>query len=206
MKFELATLALALTASVSAQYDNQSAPFNLVVISDDSSVDGDTLAACHTGAAIESLCLSNSNSTSKPSPIDAALFQFNTSDSVITPNETLGKSGWLTYELRGSNFNVSEAMGLYTDYSTNVGLPLFSPGSADAMNVAFDSDDLLNVQNYVDDTQDPPVAGNYTAYYRWYSCNTYYSGYQYVTLTWVLGEAEPQNPTCVKIDVKRVFV
>ncbi|KAF2659950.1 hypothetical protein K491DRAFT_549848, partial [Lophiostoma macrostomum CBS 122681] len=201
----LATLAFALTASVSAQFDNQSAPFHLVLISDDSSVDGDTLSACHAGAGIESLCLSHSISTSKTAAIAATPFQFNTSDSVVTPNKTLGAPGYLTYELQGSNFNESEALGLYIDRSTNVGLLLLEPGTQDAIVVAFDSNNLLNIQDYIDDTQDPPVAGNYTAYYRWYSCTTYYVGYQYVTLTWVLGEAKPQNPTCVKVDVKRVF-
>lgn len=72
--------------------------------------------------------------------------------------------------------------------------------------MAFDVDNFLNIQGYVDDTVSPPKTDETTAYYRWYSCQTYYTGYQYTTLAWVVGEAAPQNPTCVKVDVKRVFV
>jgi hypothetical protein len=41
-------------------YNISSAPFNLFVLSDDPVLDGDTLSACHTGVATESLCLSHS--------------------------------------------------------------------------------------------------------------------------------------------------
>jgi hypothetical protein len=204
MKFTL-PIALGLATSTSAQYLNQSEPFNLVLVSENATVNGDTLSSCHTGAAIESLCLSNSNSTSKPEPIPAAVFTFNTSESVFVPNATLGVPGIVTWTLPASP-PIPEALGLSFDPTTNVALPLLWPGDSLATTMAFDSNNLLNIQGYVDDTVDPIVAGNYTAYYRWYSCNTYYAGYQYVTLAWKVGEGEPQNPSCIKVDVKRVFI
>ncbi|KAF2261585.1 hypothetical protein CC78DRAFT_346004 [Lojkania enalia] len=206
MKLALSTLVFAFAASTIAQYDQESNPFNLAIVSKDQTIDGDTLSACHEGAAIESLCLSNSNSTSKPDPIPATVFHFNTSDTVVTPNASLGAPGYLTYLLRGGNFNVSEAMGLDINPTSNVALPLFWPSTDRAAVVSFDSNDFLNIQNYVVDTVNPPVSGEYRAYYRWYSCTTYYAGYTYVTLSWVLGEGKPQNPSCVKVNVKRVFV
>jgi hypothetical protein len=204
MKFTL-PIALGLAASTSAQYLNQSEPFHLVLVSENATVNGDTLSSCHTGAAIESLCLSNSNSTSKPEPIPAAVFTFNTSESVFVPNATLGVPGIVTWTLPASP-PIPEALGLSFDPTTNVALPLLWPGDSSATTMAFDSNNLLNIQGYVDDTVDPIVAGNYTAYYRWYSCHTYYAGYQYVTLAWKVGEGEPQNPSCIKVDVKRVFI
>ena len=205
MKLTLPTLALTLAASTTAQYYNQSKPFHLVVVSKNQTINGDTLSACHTGAAIESLCLSNSISVSKPNPIAPATFYFNTSDSVVTPNATLGAPGIVTYVLN-SIPPIPESLGLYPSFSSNVALPLLWPGDTEATTMAFDKNDLLNIQDYVDDKVNPPVSGDYTAYYRWYSCSTYWQGYSYVTLSWVLGEGKPQNPSCVKIDVKRVFI
>jgi hypothetical protein len=206
MKLAIPAITLALAASTAAQYDKQSKPFYLVLNSENKTVNGQYLAACHEGAAIEALCLANAPSPSKPGQIAASTFTFNTSDTVVTPNATLGSPGWVTYELRGGNFNVSEPLGLYVEPTTNVALPLFYPGTSEATTLSFDEHDLLNIQGYVHDTLNPPTWGDYVAYYRWYSCTTYYTGYTYVTLTWVLGEGAPQNPTCVKVDVKRVFL
>lgn len=38
-----------------------------------------------------------------------------------------------------------------------------------------------------------------------YICTTY-AGYLYQTLAWTLGNAPPENPTCQKVDVQRLFV
>ncbi|KAF2465393.1 uncharacterized protein BDR25DRAFT_239524 [Lindgomyces ingoldianus] len=205
MKFAIPTLALALAASTNAQFYNQSAPFHLILLSSNTTINGSTLSACHEGAAIEGLCLSNSISISQPESIAPGTFTFNYSDSVVTPNVTLGSPGYLTYLLQGSNFNFSEPMGLYVNPTTNVALPLFYPGDNLATVVSFDESNLMNIQGYIDDTKSPAAVGNITAYYRWYSCTTYYTGYTYVMLSWVLGAREPQNPTCIKVNVKRVF-
>lgn len=60
---------LALTSGATAQYLNQTAPFALVVISSNTTYNGSTLAACHEGAAIESLCIGAPYS-SGPLPFD----------------------------------------------------------------------------------------------------------------------------------------
>ncbi|KAF2179267.1 hypothetical protein K469DRAFT_716525, partial [Zopfia rhizophila CBS 207.26] len=206
MKSVIPISALALAATSTAQYLNQSEPFQLVLLSANSTINGSTLSACHEGAAIEGLCLSNSISISKPEAIAPGTFYFNTSDTITPPNATLGATGYLTYLLIGGNFEISEPMGLYVNPTTNVALPLFYPGDTYATTVAFDEKGLLNIQGYIDDTTVPATVGGFKAYYRWYSCTTYYTGYTYVTLSWGLGEGKPQNPSCVKVDVKRVFV
>lgn len=206
MKLALPALSLALTTSVTAQFYNESAAFQLVLISDDPSVNGDTLSACHSGAAIEALCLSNSNTTSKPDPIPAATFHFNFSDSVVTPNETLGQPGILTYWLQTSTTPIPSAVELYSDPTTNTAIPLFYPGADRATTIAFDENDMLNIQGYINYSTSPPTAGNTTAYYRWWTCRIYYIGYTYEALVWVEGHGEPETPGCAKVGVKRVFI
>ena len=96
-------------------------------------------------------------------------------------------------------------MSFYADPSTNVALPLLEP-SNNAQYVAFDDKDLMNVISNLNDAVTPPSDETSTALYRWYVCQTNFEGYQYQTLAWVYGNGKPQNPTCVKADVKRVFV
>jgi hypothetical protein len=92
-----------------------------------------------------------------------------------------------------------------TDPSTNVAHLQFFPGNNNAQYVGFDKDDLLNIVSYLDDTKSPPTSLA-RVLKRWYVCTTYTTGYTYQTLNWVLGNAKPQNPSCVKVDVKRKFV
>jgi hypothetical protein len=197
----LATL-LALTVSTAtAQFTNQSAPFNLILLSHNKTLNGSALGACHEGAAIEGLCLAGN-----PTPgTTYEQFQFNTSVPASTYNATLGEPGYLTYLLRGGNFVESEAMSLTYNPASNVAVPEFTPGVYGGTLVAFDEDAKMNIQSYVDDRVDPPVGGPVKAYYRWYVCKTYV-GYSYATLAWVLGDHSPQNPSCVKVEVVRVFV
>ncbi|KAF2276760.1 uncharacterized protein EI97DRAFT_363951, partial [Westerdykella ornata] len=193
----------ALSASAIAQYTNQSEPFYLVLISDDQTFNGQYLAACHTGAAIESLCVAGILSPSKPNNIPPAQFRFNTSDSQpVTQDATPGPSGWITYLLRGSDFTLSQPLGIQFSPTSNVAMPLFYPGDDIAVTVNFDSEGKLNILSAIDDTQDPPVY-HLNPVYNWYACSTNYGGYRYVTLNWVVGVGPPQNPTCVKVDVKR---
>ncbi|KAF1950961.1 hypothetical protein CC80DRAFT_528684 [Byssothecium circinans] len=206
MKLAIPTITLAFAALSKAQYVNQSAPFNLYLTSDDPSVNGSTLSACHVGAAIESLCVSDSNSTSKPDPIPPSTFYFNTSETIDAPAPGLGQPGILTYWLGASPDPIPSAVTFWLDPITNYALPLLYPGANDAQTLAFDEEGRLSVNGYVDYTVNPPNAGVYKAYHRWYSCPTYYVAYQYVNLVWGLGDAKPETPGCVAVSVKRVFV
>ncbi|OCK76300.1 hypothetical protein K432DRAFT_385544 [Lepidopterella palustris CBS 459.81] len=204
MRFSIIASLFALAASTAvAQYTNQSAPFELVLLSQNPTINGSKLIACHEGAGIEAACRGGSIATSGPG---FSTFQFNTSIYSVPTNESAGVTGYLTYELRGFNFNESEPMVLSVDPVSNVALPIFSP-SYFATEVAFDREGLMNIQGYVDDRTIPiSTTMIYVAYYRWFVCSTYYSGYRYQALTWVLGEFPPENPSCVKVQVKRVFV
>jgi hypothetical protein len=99
-------------------------------------------------------------------------------------------------------------MSFYVDPSSNVALPLFEPGYSENW-VTFDQEeDLLAIFTYLDDTHTPPTGDKVKVLKNWYVCQSYYIGYQYQTLNWVLGDenAVPQNPSCVKVDVQREFV
>ncbi|KID82251.1 hypothetical protein MGU_10415 [Metarhizium guizhouense ARSEF 977] len=172
----------------------QSKPFNLLVQSDSKELDGRALSTCHTGAAIESICLLK----------DAkAVFNLNTTEGA-QPGPG-GLSGVLAWTLP-SQPPIPSSMSFYTDPSTNVALPLFYPGANNVQYVGFDGDDLMNIVSYLDDTKSPPTGQTPRVLKRWYVCTTYNLSYTYQTLTWVLGGANPQNPSCVKVDVKRKFV
>jgi len=187
------------TTQITAQFLNASAPFNLIVLSDNSTINGSALTACHEGAAIEGLCLGGI--LSKPTDISYETYTFNISSSPVDVEPSIGFSGYLVWELQGVNFNLSSPLTLSFNPTSNIALPLFEP-TAYGTSLAFDVNDLLNIQGsdgYL------PTSGTTVAYYRWYICETD-GGYLYTTLAWAVGAGKPENPTCSKVHVKRVFV
>lgn len=73
--------------------------------------------------------------------------------------------------------------------------------------VVFDKNGLLGIMQYQDDALEPgfePLV-HPVALYNWYICQTFWTGYHYTTLAWVTG-GKPKNPTCVKVDIRRVWV
>lgn len=197
MQFSVVFLA-ALAGLASAQNDVQSKPFRLQLCSDDKSLNGKSLTACHTGAAIESLCLYDGKGSD---------FRFNTTKGDTAQLKNFTPSGELIFNLPLSGMApASSAMSFSIDPSTNVALPLFSPGDSPVQYVAFDKKtEALRVISYLDDTKKPVKVGGAKALNRWYICSTNFSGYTYKTLSWVYGNAKPQNPSCKKVDVKRKF-
>ncbi|RDL38805.1 uncharacterized protein BP5553_03145 [Venustampulla echinocandica] len=190
MRASLIASVLALAISqVTADY-NQSAPFTIILLSQNSTLNGASLAACHEGAAIEGLCLAGGKFG------EATQFTYNTS----SPDD---KTGILAYQLIGGNFNVSCPMQFSYSPSSNVAMPIIIPGTTSTL-VGFDRIGRMFVMRYQDDTQ--PLPNNEeTPQFRWYICQTYY-GYPYQTLVWTVGIKAPQNPTCVSAQPVRVFV
>jgi hypothetical protein len=208
MKTTTTLASLLFAAAANAQFYNEtSKPFQLVLTSNDTTINGSTLSTCHIGAALESLCLSNSNTTSNPNPIAPATFNFNTTADPFAPNATLGVPGILTWTLQSSIGNISSSAYFNYDPTTDIAIPFLTPGSDTPQILAFDSQDRLNIQGYINWTSTPPNAtAETTAYYRWYACQTYTTGYVYENLAWGLGAGKPENPTCVSVGVKRVFI
>jgi hypothetical protein len=196
MKF-IAAISAILAGASAVVGQVQSKPFRLEIVSSDKALDGKGISACHTGAAIESLCIVKGKGVN---------LYFNTTkgDTEQLPGYT--KTGALVYNLPAGDMLVSSPMSFTYEPSTNVALPLFTPGY-ETQYIAFEKkNSLMTIFSYVDDSTNPPTANGVTPLKNWYVCQTYYSAYQYQTLTWVLGSNKPENPSCVKVDVKRVFV
>jgi hypothetical protein len=189
---------LAMVVSSTAQFLDQTAAFALVVLSRNGNYNGTTLAACHEGAATEGLCIGATLGSS-----GVQTFTMNYSSS-LTVNPDMGTVGYLTYQLVGGNFNLSSPMSLSYNPSSNVAVPLLTP-SASGTEISFKADNLMGIPGYIDDTVSPPNMSDPTVYYRWYICKTN-AGYLYTTAAWVMGNITPENPSCVKADLKRVFV
>ncbi|KAI4951719.1 hypothetical protein J4E86_007135 [Alternaria arbusti] len=193
MKTSSIALTLAAAAVTSAQdpfYNISSAPFFLVVTSEDGKVN-DTLSACHVGAAIESLCLSNAGVGDSPEPLDGAQFQFNTSVYSQAPEDGFGVPGILTWWLNTTTLDIPSSAAFNLDPTSNLAGITLSPGSgSDTTMLAFDSQDELTYQGYVRGENN---TGNYQEFYRWYN-----------NLAWGLGAGKPDNPTCVSVNVTRI--
>ncbi|KAF2849878.1 hypothetical protein T440DRAFT_468938 [Plenodomus tracheiphilus IPT5] len=203
--FSLATATLAIAQSDEPYYNVTSKPFNLFVTSEDGAVNS-SLGACHVGAALESLCLSASNSISKPDPGDAAVFNFNTSIYSQAPEPTFGVPGILTWILHGFDFNASSSVYFSYVPTDDIVLPILQAGSSNPQLLAFDTQDKLNIQGFIGRTVQPPTPGTYSEIYRWYACQTYFASYLYVNLAWKLGTGKPENPSCVAVNVTRTFI
>lgn len=211
----------------STSVTEQSPDFNLVIQSRVKTLDGRLLGACHNGAAHEGLCIVDGSFSYTSSYVN---YQFNTTRSICTESNSTGAftipcsstpvdptlttgilTWWLIFDQdSGSAGRVSQSMYLdYVPWSNvalaQIGFPNFE---GDGQYVAFDKNGLMNIQQFTDDTLEPGSEYLQTVrpLYRWLICQTYYSGYHYTALTWVLGSHSPQNPTCEKVNVKRVFV
>ncbi|KAF4627102.1 hypothetical protein G7Y89_g11054 [Cudoniella acicularis] len=168
---------LAFAASqVTAQTTVQSAPFYLVLASDNTTINGVAIYPCHYGAAQEGMCIG--------STVAAGQYQFNTTTASAT-------SGILTWVLDNGQQQYSLAMGLestnWNGQESNVVVPLFQPDSVGAT-VDFDSDGMT-VETY-----------------QTYVCETEVLGFLTQTLGLTSAGVTPNNPTCISTAVNRVFV
>jgi hypothetical protein len=192
MKTSLSIASLIAAASAQSFYNITSKPFQLLLTSEDGSIN-DTV----------------SNTTSKPNPTEYSTFNFNSSIYAQAPpnNVSLGTPGILTWFLPVGNIGpVPSSLYFNYDPSTDIAVPILETGSDNPQQLAFNDQDELIVQSYIDWTADPPTAGEPYGLKRWYACRTYFLGYQYENLAWGLGAAKPENPTCVAVGVKRVYV
>ena len=97
-------------------------------------------------------------------------------------------------------------MQISPDLSSNVGIALFTPSEGEGTYVHFSKSGEMYILSYLTDTVSPPIETAKPAHLRrWYMCVQNYGGYVYEVLSWVYGVAEPENPSCQKVKVQRVF-
>ncbi|KAF9701681.1 hypothetical protein EKO04_000296 [Ascochyta lentis] len=205
---KLITLAFAALSAVTAAqgyYDVQSTGFRLIIKSSNSTLNGTALGACHQGAAIEGLC--PTGETVQDPPSSYTTFYHNVSSANDQKPNAADVDGILSWILRaGGNLTVPSAMSMNPTPNSNVVNPTFYPGVSESTVIAFDTDGCTYISTWLDDTVSPP------SYYdpprkvkNWYVCLTRWS-YLYQTLSWKVGvTGQPQNPSCQKVDVVRVF-
>ncbi|KAF2203676.1 hypothetical protein GQ43DRAFT_498286 [Delitschia confertaspora ATCC 74209] len=201
----ITALFLTLIAPVLAQYNFSSSPFRLMIESQNSTLNGTVLGACHENAGIEALC--PVGSTLDDSATSVTTFYQNVSYFRDSSNSTVNTPGLLCWDLYlGSLGAISSPMYLNTMPNSNVATPIISTGRTILQRVVFDECGWLGIQSYLDDSSAPP-ARRLKTYMNWMVCTTYFS-YTMETLAWVLGSEPimPQNPTCQRVLVKRVFI
>lgn len=191
MRAPLIASVVALAALLAtADFLHQSQPFKIILLSQNLTLHGSSLAACHEGASIKGLCISGGEFGA---PTE---FTYNTSQ----PDS---QTGILTYQLQGKNFNMSSPMQLSSSPSSNVAGPLIQPGIGNTL-LGFDKIGRMFIMRYEDDTK-PMPNNNPTPTFQWYVCQTHF-GYLFQTLTWGTGNGKPQNPTCDTVQPLRVFM
>ncbi|PVH98042.1 hypothetical protein DM02DRAFT_616072 [Periconia macrospinosa] len=186
-----------------AQYDTYSAPFRLVLSSDDPTLNNTALGACHEGAAVEGLCKTN-QTTSDPPTFYTTFYQATSSNS----GSTYDTPSILYYNLTiSSGTQIPSAMRFSQDYTSDVAIPLFMPGNSTYTPVYVDQDcEELYIPRRVDDSVSPPnPLAPPEKVKSWYVCLTK-EAYEYYTLVWhVGGRGSPANPSCEEVQVRRVF-
>ncbi|KAF3000831.1 hypothetical protein E8E13_006841 [Curvularia kusanoi] len=206
MKPTIAIILAVLSTLTTAQYyDLQSLGFRLFVKSTNTTINGTALGACHQGAAIEGLCLTGETAQNPPSSYTT--FYHNVSSYANQPAGATNTDGPLSWILRaGGNLTVPSAMYLSLSSASNVANPTFSPGTEKYDVIAFNKDGSAYISVGLDDTVSPPTYFSPNLKVNnWYICLTRWS-YQYYTLSWKVGlTGEPQNPSCQKVDVVRIF-
>ncbi|KAI0115203.1 hypothetical protein F4814DRAFT_418585 [Daldinia grandis] len=207
MKFQLSSLLVGIaTAVVSAQDVPQTGPFALHIKGEEgSSIDG-YAGSCHAGAAIEGLCY---NGGALPDGISFQYY-FNASTYTKVDDNDVGTLVWkLPYnDGSGNQATVDQALGLQFSLNSNVAELLFGFSNY-YFNVGFDKDSKLFGWTYIDDStfvpdERPFPTGNGTAYYQWYVCWQYFTGYYYQSVGWTLA-GPPHNPTCTPVNITQEF-
>lgn len=188
-----ALVALFFSATSAQTFPNQSGPYALKVSSDDAAINGKYLYACHSGAAIEQLCLGDKGEN----PSTFGSYYFNSSEWSEEVNGS--KTGVLVWNLPLQDTFASSALTFSYNPASNVVVLYFIPGDQNAATIAFDADDKMFVAAYVDDTVTP---GGSKAFYHWEVCNTQFGGYRYQALAWVT-VGRPINESCRGVNVTR---
>ncbi|KAI1484035.1 hypothetical protein F4774DRAFT_364451 [Daldinia eschscholtzii] len=205
MRFQLSSVLAGLLASVvSAQEDPvQTGPFSLHIKGKEgSSIDG-YAGSCHAGAAIEGLCYN-----AGPLPAGNSFeYYFNASSYTVVDDVPVGKLIWkLPYN--GGEATVDQSLALQFTVNSNVAAAMFGIGSY-SLDIGFDKDSKFFSWAYLDDStfepgQAPFPSGNGTAYYQWYACWQYFTGYYYQSIGWAT-TSPPHNPTCEPVDIFQEF-
>ncbi|ORY10247.1 hypothetical protein BCR34DRAFT_665048 [Clohesyomyces aquaticus] len=208
--FAMKSLALvaALAASAMAQYTQRSPSFRLLILMPGNTTtgwNGTVLGACHEGAAIEGLCPDTLVTETAHS---YNIFYHNISDSDTSFTDARGVLSYDFYYGENLTAMVPSSMDLVYNPASDTAFPLITPSNRSSTYVSFDECNSMYIGTTQDDRVDPTDDPSFDLIKvkGWWLCRTNFA-YRYVTLVWAMGiDTVPANPTCRKVDVKRVFV
>lgn len=178
----------------------------LLILANHAKFRSTALGACHQGAAIEGLCITSETLRDPPSLYTT--FYHNVTSWDNNTAGAVGVDGVLGWTLRAAGgLVVPSAMALSLSPTSNIANPTFGPGTDKYTLIAFEKDGCAYIEASSDDTVSPPSYFNPSRKVKnWYVCLTRWS-YLYYTLSWKVGlSGQPQNPSCQKVDVVRVFI
>jgi hypothetical protein len=162
-----------------------------------------SLGACHEGAATESLCPSGLHLNDTATRYDT--FYHNVTSYNNSTANAIDTEGVINWHMVANGDEIYPSpVHLSMDLTSNLAIPIMFP-SGDYTSISFDEDGYAYILAVQDDMVSPP---EYAAIKvaSWYVCLTRWS-YLYHTLVWKVGmTGEPQNPTCVEVQVRRVFI
>lgn len=162
-----------------------SAPFNLTVTSADGKYSSAAAAACHSGAAIEALCVYPGAGTE---------FTFNATDA---PGPVAGSTnpGAVVFTLPSQPNPYPEPLGFYKNETSNVNAGFFGDTTSQPQ-FSFTYDNLMAVV----------TSATSEDYDNWFVCPQTFLGYMYETLSYVdPATGAPDNADCTPVTVRRVF-
>ncbi|KAK5114915.1 hypothetical protein LTR62_002074 [Meristemomyces frigidus] len=152
----LTAVSLLLTQTTLAQFDLQSPAFNLELLSEDPTLDGAFLDACHSGAALETLCVLQPGQIAADVP---EVFYFNTSSSDDSSDAVT--EGLVIYNLiYNDDLIESEPLTVYAELTDTLADQELTPSETGTA-LAFDDDEFLYIPDYDE------VTGAVTSLYNW---------------------------------------
>jgi hypothetical protein len=162
------------------------------------------ISACHAGAAIEGLCYGAGPAPTGDS-LTSSSFYFNYTGYEDVDGADVGIVSW---NLPSGNVSFPEPMRFIYTPNSNVAAPMFWPDDSGTL-VGFDSKGKLFTYSYYDDSTFlpgvQPDSSTPKAYYNWFLCWEYFTGYYYNAVGWAT-TLPPQNPTCEAIEITQILL
>lgn len=196
----LTVLAVA-TLHASALYMDQTDPFNLVILSQNQTINGTKLVVCHEGPKDEALCLGG-RAVSGNFP-----FKLNYTSSIpIDP--VIGKVGFINYVWKNVEMAFSQSMSFFQT-TGNLFMPMFRDQHFNEVAIQHDGKLVVTGQE-IQKSDDPITDAVRTVYSWWWACmnkdpHEIWGWWYYHTLSFEGDDGVPINPTCQKVEVIAVF-
>jgi hypothetical protein len=195
------------TAAKPLAYPIQSPPFTLHTVSDDQTLNDQTLRTCHAGPGHRPFCLSAPGAGEK--------FYVNwtdtTADGVRPTNINYGvlNCPYIYVDLLGYRPSLSASIMRQDDppFGQNLAVVIFGHNRQDHL-VGFDDQEMMYFRMKPSDNLSfdiPETEKVDLKRFVWCRVNTF--GYKRMAVGWMLGDvpADKDNPNCVKFEIKRVF-